>query len=254
MIPLKTKKDLTGIKKAADILAGVMEDLGSFIKPGTTTADIDERAAKLIKRRGGIPAFKGYKGFPGNICTSVNEVVVHGIPGKRPLVNGDIISLDIGVELDSHFADAACTFAVGKISKEAEELIRVTEQALYAGIEQVWPGNKLSNVSCAVQEFVESQGYSVVRSFVGHGIGSSLHEPPEIPNFGVPDKGPRLKTGMVLAIEPMVNAGGPEVEVLKDGWTAVTRDKKLSGHFEHTVAVTEKGSEILTKWRKKNLL
>ena len=253
MIPLKSEKELDMMRKAGRVLVRVLEDLSSFIKPGVTTFEIDQRAALLIKSYGAIPAFKGYKGFPGNVCTSVNEVVVHGIPSERLLLNGDIISLDMGVRLNNYFADAAATFAVGKISHDAKALIKVTESALYAGIQQVWPGNWLSNVSCAMQDLVESSGFSVVRSFVGHGIGLSLHEPPEIPNFGTPGKGILLKTGMVLALEPMVNIGTHEVEVLGDGWTAVTKDRSLSGHFEHTVAVTEDGSEILTRWRRKKL-
>lgn len=247
MVPIKSEKEIESIRKAAQILVSVLKDLRSFIKPGITTIEIDSRAGDFIKSEGALPAFKGYKGFPGNICASVNEVVVHGIPDRRSLKNGDIISVDIGVNLDGYFADAASTFAVGKISAEAARLIRATEAALYAGIKQVWPGNKLANVSCAIQEKIESSGFSVVRSFVGHGIGVSLHELPEIPNFGSPEKSIQLKPGMVLALEPMANAGTYEVEVLKDGWTAVTKDRSLSSHFEHTVAVTSSGSEILTE-------
>ncbi len=253
MIPIKDKKTLNKIRDASRILAKVFQGIELFIKPGITTLDIDGHAAGIINQLGAIPAFKGYKGFPGNICASVNEVVVHGIPGERRLAPGDIISIDIGVKYNGWFSDAAATFAVGEITKDAKSLIEVTEGSFYAGLEQVWPGNPLSNISHAVQDYVESRGFSVVRSFVGHGIGASLHEPPEIPNFGGPGKGPEIKEGMVFAIEPMVNAGGHEVEVLKDGWTAVTKDKSLSGHFEHTVAVTKKGAEILTKWQKKNL-
>jgi len=253
VIPLKNKKEFNKIRKAGKILVNVLENLESFIKPGITTKDIDNRAAKLIRSHGAVPAFKGYKGFPGNVCTSINEVVVHGIPGKEKLRDGDIVSLDIGVKLDGYFADAAVTFGVGHVSNEARRLIEVTKKSLQAGIDQIWPGNHLSNVSRAVQDTVESNGYSVVRAFVGHGIGAELHEPPEIPNFGIPGKGITLKPGMVLALEPMVNMGTYEVEVLSDGWTAVTKDRKLSSHFEHTVAVTETGSEILTKWQKKNL-
>ena len=253
MIPLKNKQEFDKIRKAGKILVNVLENLESFIKPGITTKDIDNRAAKLIRSHGAVPAFKNYKGFPGNVCTSINEVVVHGIPGKEKLRDGDIVSLDIGVKLDGYFADAAVTFGVGHVSNEAKRLIEVTKKSLQAGIDQIWPGNHLSNVSRAVQDTVESNGYSVVRAFVGHGIGSELHEPPEIPNFGSPGKGITLKPGMVLALEPMVNMGTYEVEVLGDGWTAVTKDRKLSSHFEHTVAVTETGSEILTKWQKKNL-
>ena len=247
MIPIKTDKDLEKIKKAGGIVARVLEDLGSFIKAGVTTAAIDKRAADIIKGFGARPAFKGYKGFPGNICTSVNEVIVHGIPRERLLLDGDIISVDVGVEKSGYFADAALTFAVGRVSEEAEKLIKVTREALYTGIEQVWPGNKLARVSCAIQDFVEDRGFSVVRAFVGHGIGLDLHEEPEIPNFAKGDEKLELKSGMVLAIEPMVNAGGFEVEILGDGWTAVTKDRKLSAHFEHTVLVTKDSSAILTK-------
>jgi len=253
MIPIKTAEDLNGIRGAAKIVARVLENLDSFIKPGLSTSQIGERAAGLIKNFGGIAAFKGYKNFPGYICTSPNEVVVHGIPGKYILKDGDIISIDIGVKLEGYYADAAWTFPVGRISPEAERLIKVTQESLYAGIQQIWPGNKLSNVSSAVQDVVESNGYSVVRSFVGHGIGLELHEAPEIPNFATNSKAPSLKAGMVLALEPMVNMGASEVEILKDGWTAVTKDRKLSCHVEHTLAVTKDGSEILTKWQKKSL-
>lgn len=246
MIRLKSLKDLDGIHKAGRIVDKVLKDVGSFIKPGLTTAEIDRRALALIKSDGGIPAFKGYRGFPGNICTSVNEVVVHGIPSERVLNEGDIISIDVGVKQGIYFADAAATFAVGYISKDAKRLIWVAKKALDAGINQVWPGNKLNNISCAIQDFVESHGCSVVRSFVGHGTGLELHEEPEIPNFTTQGKDIELKPGMVLALEPMVNAGTFEVEVLKDGWTAVTKDRSLSSHFEHTVAVTSSGCEILT--------
>lgn len=247
MIPLKSEKEIDSIRKAGKVLVKVLKDLESFIKPGVTTDEIDRRAATLIRSYGASPAFKGYKGFPGNICTSVNEVIVHGIPSERVLRSGDIISLDIGVKLDGYFADAAVTFAVGEISDEAKRLVKITQEALYAGIEQVWPGNRLSNISYAIQDLVESNGFSVVRAFVGHGVGLDLHELPEIPNFGTPGKGAQLKPGMVLALEPMANMGTYEVEILKDGWTAVTKDRKLSSHFEHTVAVTLDGSAILTK-------
>ena len=247
MIPLKNAKDIAGIRKAGRIVVKVLKDLRSFTSPGVTTKEIDRRALTLIKESGAIPAFKGYKGFPGNICTSLNEVVVHGIPSEKEVLAGDIISLDVGVKISGYFADAALTFGVGKISGEAKRLIKVTEEALLAGISQVWPGNKLSNVSCAIQSIVESNGFSVVRAFVGHGVGLELHEEPEIPNFGMPGKGIILKPGMVLALEPMVNQGSYEVEVLKDGWTAVTKDRLLSSHFEHTILVTEKGSQVLTK-------
>ncbi|KPK40895.1 MAG: methionine aminopeptidase, partial [Omnitrophica WOR_2 bacterium SM23_29] len=190
---------------------------------------------------------------PGNICTSINEVIVHGIPGKQVLGRGDIISVDVGVKLNGYYGDAAMTFPVGEVSKGAKRLLEVTEQALYEGIDKAQPNNRLSDISGAIQKHVESNGFSVVREFVGHGIGSKMHEDPPIPNFGEPGMGPRLKAGMVFAIEPMVNAGTYKAEILDDGWTAVTKDRKLSAHFEHTIYIGEEGQEILTKWQRKNL-
>jgi methionyl aminopeptidase len=221
--------------------------LKSHARPGVTTKELDAIARDEILRRDGYPAFKGYKGFPGNICTSVNEVVVHGIPSERKLKPGDILSLDVGVKFRDYFADAAVTLAIEKISETAAKLLAVTEKALYAGIEKASPGGRLSDISCAIQETAEAAGFGVVRAFVGHGIGMQVHEEPEIPNYGKPDRGPRLEPGMVLALEPMVNAGTFEVEILEDGWTAVTKDRKLSAHFEHTIAIRRKGAEILTR-------
>ena len=202
----------------------------------------------MIRKRGGEPAFKGYRGFPASLCASVNEEVVHGIPGPRVPEEGDIISLDMGVKYDGYFSDAAITVGVGKIGPELQRLLRVTREALFEGIEKVRAGNRLSDISHAIQSRVERDGYSIVRDFVGHGIGSSLHEEPQIPNFGEPGRGPRLKPGMVLAIEPMVNAGTYNVRIKKDRWTAVTSDGQPSAHFEHTVAVTDGDPEILTSW------
>lgn len=202
----------------------------------------------MILKLGGIPAFKGYRGFPGDICTSINEEVVHGIPGKRRLRDGDILSLDIGVKFSGYYGDAAVTIPVGSVSKEVKRLLEVTEEALYVGIGYARQGMRLSDLSHAIQTHAEKNGFSVVREFVGHGIGAKMHEEPQIPNFGEPNHGPRLKKGMVLAIEPMVNTGGPEVEILRDNWTAVTKDRKLSAHFEHTVLITDKEPEILTKY------
>lgn len=247
MIWLKSTRELELMKAASSVVAEVIQDLTEYVRPGFTTQEIDEKARTLIIERGGRSAFRGYRGFPGDICISINEEVVHGIPGPRRLKEGDIVSLDIGVELDRYFGDGTVTLPVGRISKEAKRLLKVTRNALRIGIEQARPGNRLSNLSWAIQSYVEKNGYSVVRQFVGHGIGKNMHEEPAVPNFGLPDRGPRLKPGMVLAIEPMVNQGGIEVKVLNDGWTAVTCDGKLSAHFEHTVAITESGPEVLTR-------
>ncbi|HDP16427.1 MAG TPA: type I methionyl aminopeptidase, partial [Candidatus Omnitrophica bacterium] len=215
--------------------------------PGVTTGALDKKADQIIRDFKARAAFKGYKGFPGNICASVNEQVVHGIPGETVLRPGDILGIDVGVEKNGFYADAAVTVGVGdRVSKAATELIDVTRGALTAGIEKAVQGNRLFDISHAIQAYAEDRGYSLVRDFVGHGIGRKMHEEPEIPNFGKPGTGPRLKSGMVLAIEPMVNLGRFEVEILSDGWTAVTKDGKLSAHFEHTVCVTDKGPRILT--------
>ena len=200
-----------------------------------------------ITSQGAIPAFKGYRGFPATICTSINEEVVHGIPGLRSLKTGDIISIDIGAVINGYYGDAAVTLPVGEISEEAARLLEVTEQCLYKGIEQAQVNNRLTDISHAIQSYVEANGFSVVRDFVGHGIGKKMHEEPQVPNFGMPGRGPRLKPGICLAIEPMVNMGSYHVEVLLDNWTVVTSDKQLSAHFEHSIAVTEKGPLILTK-------
>ncbi|MFA5338729.1 MAG: type I methionyl aminopeptidase [Candidatus Omnitrophota bacterium] len=253
MIMLRSGAEVEKIEAACRIVADTLEYLGSKIKPGMATAELDSLAEVYIKARGAVSAFKGYKGFPANICTSVNETVVHGIPGKQTLKEGDIIALDIGVKLNGYFGDAAMTFPVGGISEEAKKLITVTEESLYKGIENARPDKRLCDISSAVQEYIENNGFSVVREFVGHGIGTRMHEDPQIPNYGVPGTGPRLKAGMVLAIEPMVNAGTHKVEILEDGWTAVTKDRKLSAHFEHTVYIGDNGPEILTEWRKKKL-
>lgn len=254
MITLRSRAEVEKIEAACRIVADTLEYLETKILPGITTLELDSLAAGYINERGAVSAFKGYKGFPGNICTSVNDVVVHGIPGKRVLRNDDIISIDVGVKLNGYYGDAAATFQVGEqITEEAYALIKVTEKALEKGIEQAKPDNRLSDISNAIQRYVESNGFSVVREFVGHGIGTRMHEDPQIPNFGEPGTGPRLKAGMVLAIEPMVNAGTYGVEILEDGWTAVTKDRKLSAHFEDTVYISDSGPEILTKWRKKKL-
>ncbi|MFA4981398.1 MAG: type I methionyl aminopeptidase [Candidatus Omnitrophota bacterium] len=247
MIVLRSGDEIAKIRTAGKIIASTFKKLKGFVKPGITTQELDVIAREEILRLDGYPAFKGYKGYPGNICTSINEAVVHGIPSNRSLKSGDIISLDVGVKFGDYFADAAITVGVGRIDDAATRLIEVTERALYKGIDNALAGNRLSGVSCAVQEFVESNGFSVVRAFVGHGIGTKIHEEPEIPNFGRRGIGPKLETGMVLAIEPMVNTGTHEVEILEDGWTAVTKDRKLSAHFEHTIAVTDGEAQILTR-------
>ena len=233
--------------EACRIVAEVLEGIKSRVAPGLATKEIDSYVESFILSRSAKPAFKGYRGYPASVCTSINEQVVHGIPSKRKLKEGDIISLDVGVHYNGFFGDAAITLPVGKISDKAQKLLDSTEQALVKGIAQAVPGNRLSDISAAVQQHVESQGFSVVRSFVGHGIGHELHEEPQVPNFGNPGEGPVLKEGMTLAIEPMVNEGNWGVIILDDGWTAVTKDSSLSAHFEHTVAVTEKGCRILTK-------
>lgn len=243
----KTKSELAKIKKASIIVAKTLQFLKAKIKPGITTLELDVMAESFIRKSGGIPAFKGYHGYPGTICASVNEEVVHGIPSGRVLLGGDIISVDVGAELNGFFGDAAITYPVGNISREAKKLIEVTRESLYKAINMARKGNHLSDVSHAVQSYVEKNGFSVVRDFVGHGIGSNLHEEPQIPNYGDPGKGITLEAGMVLAIEPMVNAGTFKVVVLDDDWTAITKDRKLSAHFEHTICVTSGQAEILTK-------
>ena len=246
MVPLKSEEDLKMLQRAGQILSRVMRGLEKIVNPGISTLQIDRLAEELIVGEGAKPAFKGYQGFPAAICASINEEIVHGIPGKRVLEEGDIISLDLGVNLSGYFSDAAITLAVGKISPEVMKLIQVTREALAEGIKKAIIGNNLSDVSHRIQSFVEGNGFSVVRQFVGHGIGKNLHEEPEIPNFGRPHQGPILKKGMVLAIEPMVNMGSWESEILPNGWTAVTKDRQVSAHFEHTIALTEEGPVILT--------
>jgi len=233
--------------RACRIVAEVMNDLADAVKPGVTTRELERIAEDGIQRRGGRPAFKGYRGYPCCICTSINDEVVHGIPSGRRLDSGDEISIDIGVQCEGFFGDAAYTFPVGDLDEASARLLKVTEESLYRGIAQAVEGNRVFDISHAIQRHVESNGFSVVRTFVGHGIGRELHEEPQIPNFGMPGRGPRLKEGMTLAIEPMVNAGGYEVRVLEDGWTAITMDGKRSAHFEHTVLVTREGPRILTK-------
>ncbi len=234
------------MRPANRLVAEVLRELREAVTPGITTGDLDALAEQRIREAGGQPAFKGYHGYPATICASVNEQVIHGIPSRRALVDGDIISIDVGAVIDGFYGDSAITVPVGTISSRAAELLRVTEESLYKGIEQARVGGRISDIGHAVQRHVEAHGFSVVREFVGHGIGTAMHEEPQIPNYGEPGRGPRLAEGMVLAIEPMINAGRPAVKILEDGWTAVTRDGSLSAHFEHTVCVTASGPIILT--------
>lgn len=247
MIVIKTLSELEDMKAAGRILAQLIARTQAGIKAGVKTADIDRLSAELMRSAGVKSAFLGYRGYPGNVCVSVNDEVVHGIPGERILNEGDIVSLDMGIRYKNVYSDSAVTVAVGKAGPEAKRLIEITKRSLNEGISKMRAGNNLSDISNAVQQFVENHGFSVVRQFVGHGIGVQLHEDPEIPNFGRAGRGPVLRPGMVFAIEPMVNAGTWECEILGDGWTAVTADGKLSAHFEHTVALTENGPEILTR-------
>jgi len=246
MITIRTQKEIEIMRKSNRLVAQVLQKLRGAIKPGITTTELDEIAELSIKEAGAVPAFKGYRGYPATLCASVNEEVVHGIPGPRTLREGDIVSLDLGAYLYGYYGDAAITVPVGTINEEAKKLLKVTEEALYRGIEQAKNGNRLFDISHAIQSWVEPFGFSVVRDFVGHGIGRNLHEEPQVPTFGPPHQGPRLSPGMVLAIEPMINVGTWEVKILKDGWTVVTSDRSLSAHFEHTIAITDGRPDILT--------
>jgi methionyl aminopeptidase len=247
MIILKSKSEIDKMRVACRVVAEVLQELVRLARPGVSTLELDAFAEKSIRARGAVPAFKGYRGFPKTLCVSVNDQVVHGIPSKRRLKEGDIVGLDLGAKWDGYYGDAAITIPVGNITSRAESLLATAREALSLGIKEVSPGQHLSEISHAIQRYAEGQGYSVVRAFVGHGIGTALHEEPQVPNFGPPGRGPRLKVGMVLAIEPMVNIGDADVEILDDGWTVVTVDGQLSAHFEHTVAITEAGPEILTR-------
>ncbi len=242
----KSRAEIEQMRVAGRLVARVLEELRGLVRPGVTTAELDAVAEQRIREDGGVPSFKGYHGYPASICASVNEQVIHGIPSSRALVEGDILSIDLGAIVGGYHGDAAMTVPVGRISERAAELLRVTEESLYKGIDQARVGNRLGDIGHAVQRHVEAHGFSVVREFVGHGIGTSMHEEPQIPNYGDAGRGVRLAEGMVLAIEPMINVGRPGVKVLGDGWTAVTRDGSLSAHFEHTVGVTAAGPVILT--------
>jgi methionyl aminopeptidase len=246
MIKLKSAREIALMREAGKIVAEVLLAMSGSINVGITTAMLNKIADKIIRRHGAEPAFLGYHNFPASICTSINNEVVHGIPGLRRLQEGDIISIDVGVRLKGYYGDAAATFAVGRISPEAQNLIDVTKVSLQEAIGAMQAGKKLSDISHAVQAYVERNSFSVVRNYVGHGIGEEMHEEPQVPNFGLPGRGPLLQKGIVLAIEPMVNAGSWEVEVLQDQWTVVTCDGSLSAHFEHTVALSDNGPEVLT--------
>lgn len=248
MIIKKTPQEIEKMRAAGAVVARCLKDIAEAIEPGkTTTLDIDVMAEELIRKYGAISSFKNYRGYPNTVCVAVNEEVVHGIPNNRALVPGDIVGIDLGVIVDGWHGDSAITVAVGgTASTEAWKLLQVTKEALFKGIEQARPGNRLSDIGHAIQSYVEKKGYSVVRDLVGHGIGRQMHEEPHVPNYGTPHKGVRLEEGMTLAIEPMVNVGGYEVETLGDNWTVITRDKSLSAHFEHTVAIRKDGPDILT--------
>ena len=248
MITCRSPQEITKIRVSAKLAAETLHSIMPMIQAGVTTAELDRLAEAYIRKHGGLPAFKGYRGFPATLCTSINAEVVHGIPSKkRTLVDGDIIGIDCGAIVDGYYGDHAITFAVGTISEEAQRLIDTTQEALYVGIAQAKIGNYLSDISHAIQAFAEGRNYSVVKVFVGHGIGTALHEEPQVPNFGPPKRGPRLRTGMVLALEPMVNLGTPDVQILQDNWTVVTADGRLSAHFEHTITVAEHGGVILSQ-------
>lgn len=246
-IIIKSPAEIAVLREAGHVLAEIMEELKRSLKSGMTTQEVDSYAEALILARRVIPAFKGYRGFPGCICISVNEEVVHGIPGEKKICEGDIVSLDCGIVHEGYYSDTAVTVPVGEIKPEIKDLLKVTEESLHAGIEQARAGNHLSDISHAIEKYVQPHGFGIVKQFVGHGIGKNLHEDPEIPNFGPPHQGPVVEEGMVFAIEPMVNLGTWQTQILSDGWTVVTKDEKPSAHFEHTVAVTKNGPEVLTK-------
>jgi methionyl aminopeptidase len=247
MVILKLPDEIEKARASNRIVAEVLSKLREKVKPGVRTKDLDKFAEEISEKRGAKPAFKGYRGYPYSLCVSINEVVVHGMPSDRVLIEGDIVGLDFGVYYQGFFGDATVTLPIGKVTQKASRLMQVTEQSLYAGIAQAKDGNRLGDISAAVQDVVEDAGYSVVRDFVGHGIGKNLHEDPQIPNFGKKGRGIELKSGMILAIEPMVNEGKYKVQVLPDGWTVITKDGSLSAHFEHSVAITDNGPDILSK-------
>jgi len=247
MINIRGPREIERIRASGRLVAEALELVGGLIVPGVTTGELDRAVEEFVRSRGAAPEFKGFRGYPAAICASVNEEVVHGIPGDRRLEEGDIVGVDVGIRKDGYVADAARTFAVGEIDEEARRLLAATERALVAGVAAVVRGAFLSDVSHAIQKAAEAAGFSVVRELAGHGVGTELHEPPEIPNFGEPGHGPVLKPGMVFALEPMVNVGAPGVETLADGWTVVTADRGRSAHFEHTIAVTVNGADVMTQ-------
>ena len=246
MITIKNSRELGFMKEACRLSAQALKLGGEAVEPGVTTGEIDRLIRRFIEKAGAKPSFLGYGGYPASACISVNGTVIHGIPGKYVIKAGDIVSIDVGACLNGYHGDNAATFPAGDVSKEARALMDATRESLYEGIRMAQPGNRIGDIGSAVQRYVEDRGYSVVRSFTGHGVGTDLHEDPSVPNFGTPGRGPRLLPGMTIAIEPMVNAGTHEVDILRDGWTTVTRDGKLSAHFEHTVAITPDGPVILT--------
>jgi len=246
MIELKTPQEIDVMRKAGAMVGELLEHLSRRVAPGITTKALDEAAHDFIRERGAQPAFLGYRGYPATICVSVNEEVVHGIPGAREIRAGDVVSIDAGVVVDGLYGDAAVTVVVGAVSADTQRLVDTTREALGAGIAKAAVGNRVSDISHAVEQVIVREGFGIVRDFVGHGIGRAMHEDPPIPNFGPPNTGPRLESGMVLAIEPMVTLGRPEVEISADGWTAITKDRSLAAHFEHTVAITDDGASILT--------
>lgn len=247
MITIKSAREIKLMQEASQILVQARQALFKMIQPGISTEALDQHADTVIRSLGGIPSFKDYEGYPKSICTSVNEVVIHGIPSSKIILKeGDIISIDIGVNVKGYHADSAFTYAVGNISSEAKQLLEITEKALYIGIEEAKPGNYVSNIGHAIETFIKPYDYGIVETFTGHGIGKELHEAPQVLNYGPKNQGPKLKPGMTICIEPMVNLGTKDVQVLKDGWTVVTKDKRLSAHFEHMVLITEDGCEIMT--------
>ena len=247
MIVLKSTQQIAKMREAGRIVAGVLAELAKKVAPGVSTAEFDETAYQFITKHKATPSFKGYRGYPASVCVSVNEEIVHGMPGTRPLKDGDIVSFDVGAIYDGYHGDAAITVGVGSVSAEAEALTEVTRQALQVAVSHAVPRNRVGDISHAIEEYAEGRGYSVVREYVGHGIGMQMHEDPQIPNYGTSGRGPRLKAGMTFALEPMVNVGGYLTRLLEDGWTVVTADGTLSAHFEHTIAVTDNGPEILTE-------
>lgn len=247
MIIIKNQHEIELMREAGRIVALVHEKMKEVIKPGITTKEIDRIARKVIEDHGATPSFLHLYGFPASVCISINEVVVHGIPSDRKLKDGDIVSVDVGACYKGYHGDSAWTYAVGHVSEEVKHLMEVTEASLYCGLEQVKPGNRLSDISHAIQEYLESHGCSTPRDYTGHGIGTQVHEDPAVPNYGKPGRGPKLKVGMALAIEPMAHLGAKETEVLDDEWTVVTKDRSLAAHYEHTIVITESGYEIMTK-------